>query len=280
MQRPVALILLIFYLFKLCASQLEETGLCPAPILTIPEEDPLIVTKDVTVTDVLVVTRVNTLTVGGPTYTETTTIMLRNTLTSTEVALTTTTTTTTITKMVTESSVIFRTLLDEMLEIVETSDIEILGPVTVPSYRFSTIVFTSYILTTQTRNFTQILRFTRTTSVISTTSTITRTTNTIVSVLQFASTETDSILVEVIRVTVPSSDGVGDLTITQTVATETDEIKLFGTFTATVTVLTSTLLKFSPTPYTVFASEPTLYLGTPEGTATFYTPVSTLLINS
>lgn len=83
------------------------------PELNPPAEDPLIVTEEITSTTLLVTNRVNTLTVAGPVWTDTTTVLIRTTYTSTEVALSTTTTTTTFTVLYTETAFITRDLIDE-----------------------------------------------------------------------------------------------------------------------------------------------------------------------
>jgi len=209
-------------------------GACLPPNLDPLEDDPLIVTVDVTSTSVILTNAVNTLTVAGPMFTETTTIMVRSTFTSTEVALSTLTTTTTYTSVLVETSFLTRPLIDEEIAYSYITGITTVGPFIDVTTRISTVIFTSYELTTQTRNFTSVSKTTKTSTTTSAVFIYVRTTDLEVSYISVLYSERRAITTSYIRVTVP-------VTTTS-----------WGTNTTSTTLLTISQTDFSTTAFDLF----------------------------
>lgn len=255
-------------------------GACPVPELNPPEaDDPLIVTEEVTSTTLLVTNRINTLTVAAPVWTDTTTLLLRTTLTSTEVALSTITTTTTHTALVTETLFVTRPLIDEQVELVYTTGITTVGPYTDPTTRTSTVIFTSYSLTTQTTNFTSVSKSTITAVTTSIQFIYVRITSfSLVTINNIISTNAADTTVTV-RVTVLPTN------IDQTYGLTTETSTLVATriiFETTsfipFTFYTATAPLYQALPFSANFTQPITYAGADFGTVFVYTPALTTLI--
>lgn len=254
-------------------------GVCSVPILTRDEDNPLLVIKTVTSTRVILTTNVNSLTVGGPVFTDTTTVVLRTTLTSTEVSLTTTVTVVTIVATISQSTMTTRTVLNNAVEYSPTFGTSVLTTVSTSSTRTTTQIFTSYTISTISRTIALVSRSTD--FILGTTTVIefVRSTEFILVTYSFTplTTIVNSTTVRVI--TVPPTDSF----ITPTFTTSTVII----TTTTGPTVFTNTFSFTTLTTNPVLVVGQTLtrsldyfFTGQFTGTLTINSPVVTLLINS
>lgn len=252
-------------------------GACKPPILNPPEKHPLIVTKTVTSTAVLVTNEVNTLTVAAPFYTETTTVMIRSTMTSTEVVVASVLTTTTQTFIVTIYSTITKDLIDDKVEYVLTTGVTTVGPFTRTSEKISTQIFTSYTLTTATRQITRVSRSTRTTFTTSLVYIYSRITESQVQTLFNSFWAASYFTFVVIVQTVPiGTNVVPTETSFITIATVT---QVFTTSFITSAIATNTNPVIIPVPFTAPLTFGTTYGGFYSGVVTKFTPIVTELIN-
>lgn len=249
------------------------------PELNPPAEDPLIVTEEITSTTLLVTNRVNTLTVAGPVWTDTTTVLIRTTYTSTEVALSTTTTTTTFTVLYTETAFITRDLIDEEIATSYTTGTTTIGPYTQRTTRTSSVIFTSYTLTTQTRDFTVVSKSTITAVTTSIFFSYIRITNfSLVTISKIDSINvaatTETIRVTVLFTGVDPTYGMTTYTSTLVATQKSFETTSFVPF----TFYTATAPIYQAVPYSVVLTRPITYAAVGFGTVSVYTPASSTLI--
>lgn len=252
-------------------------GACKPPILNPPEKHPLIITKTITSTAVLITNEVNTLTVAAPYYTETTTVMVRSTMTSTEVVVASILTTTTQTFFVTLYSTITKDLIDDKLEYVLSTGVTTVGPYIITSEKISTQIFTSYTLTTATRQITQVSKSTRTTFITSLVYIYSRITASEVKTLFNTFWAVSYFTISVIIQTVPTG--------TSVVPTETSFITIptitvvSTTSTRTSVVATNTNPFIVGVRFTASLTFGTTYGGFYSGIVSQFTPIVTELIN-
>lgn len=252
-------------------------GACKPPVLNPPEKHPLIVTKIVTSTAVLITNQVNTLTVAAPFYTETTTIMIRSTMTSTEVVVASILTTTTQTFFVSIFSTLTKELVDERIDFVITTGVTTVGPYSVFSERISTQIFTSYILATATRVITQVSKSTKTTSTTSIVYIYRRLTESAVATVFNTFYVYTAFSTSIIRVTFPVTPQ--SAVAVATTITADPFVSYITTGFNSFTVAQVTNLEYFAVPYTATQYRDTAYYGVLSGTVSVLTPAVTELIN-